>query len=116
MSADNVIYLDGGDWDIDEDVSEKLASTGEFGPPAAPLTGGEGLLVATLGSTTAIDPALKGTLAPRTGAPTRYAVTLQGDQIAATLAGFVGQTVWRLVMFGTDYRRWVPFRVLAGRR
>lgn len=109
------IYKDGGDWDIDVDMGEKLAATGEFGPPPAVLTGGIGKLVAAFGATAEIGQ-LTGVLVQRTAAPTRYSATLQGEQLATGLDTFVGQVVWRYVAFGTDYQRWVPFRVLAGRR
>ncbi len=114
--SQNTIWLDGGDWDIDADMSEKLATTGELGPPAAPLTGGTGALVAAFGSTSEIDLTLKGTLAQRSEAPTRYFVTLQGEAIKNKLASFVGKVVWRYVAFGNDFARWVPYHVKAGRQ
>lgn len=119
------IWLDGGDWDIDADMSEKLAGTGELGPPAAPLTGGIGTLVLSNGSNTPIHADLQGVLVQRASAPTRYFVTLQGEKIREHLTALNGQVIWRYVAFGTaplatppvvDYARWVPYRVQSGRQ
>lgn len=119
MSSTPTLWLDGGDWDIDADMSEKLAATGEFGAPAAPLTSGFGALVAAAGDTTPIDDLLAGALAQRSSAPTRYFRTLQGEELAAHLTAFEGRVVWRYVRFGPedqpDYQRWVPYRVRRGR-
>ena len=120
MSSTPTIWLHGGDWDLDVDMSEKLAGTGEFGAPAAPLTGGFGALVAAFGDTDPIDNNLSGTLTQRASAPTRYFRTLQGEHLIAHLAAFESRIVWRYVRFGAegtpDYQRWVAFRVRAGRQ
>jgi len=109
------IALHGGDFDLDEDMSEYLASTGQYGPPAAPISGLTSWLAATRGGA-AIDVLLSGSLAPRSAAPTRYFKKLEGGDILTKLAASLHKTVWKGVRLGTaldpDYESWTPFEVV----
>lgn len=111
------IAIHGGDWDLAEDMSEKLATN--LYAAANALTGGTGALVATEGSTTPIHADLSGNLAPRSGGASTYFISLQGEKLALHLANYEGLTIWKYVAWGTDgrdYQRWHPVYVTRYRR
>ena len=110
------IALHGGDFDLDEDMSEYLASTGQYGAPAAPIVGLSGWLSTTRGGTE-IHANLLGAMAQRSAAPTRYFKKLEGGDILTYLAPSLNDVIWKGVRLGSagspDYESWTPFKVVA---
>lgn len=102
------VFINGGDWDLEEELDQR-GTAGTY-VAATGLTP-TGALVAAKGSTTPIHADLSGSLGARSGDTNRYYLTLAGTAIAARLASYENQVIWKYVAVGTTYQRWEPIRV-----